>query len=202
MYLVLRKHLGVIGGHYRRIHNPNTKMTEISQNGQNGQKSQIISMVFGLPGRHVQVPKCIIQSLYGLNNTYMMLRKHLGIIGSHQTPIHDPNINLTKISQNGQNGQVNLDQVYDVYAIGYTYLDPNCIVKGLYGLNNMYRVLRKHLGIIKGHLEPIHDPNVNLTEISQNGQNGQVNLDQVQDVYATMDTCLDPQIPRKGSKQA
>ena len=61
-------------------------------------------------------------------------------------------------------------------------------------------VLRKHLGAIGGHLEPIHDPNINLTEISQNGQNGQLNLDHVYDVYATRDPCLDPQMPRKGSK--
>ena len=39
-------------------------------------------------------------------------------------------MNLTKISQNGQNGQVNLDQVYDVYAIGYTFLDPQMHRKG------------------------------------------------------------------------
>ena len=131
-YLVFRKHLGVIGGHYRPIHNPNTKMTEISQNGQNGQKSQIIYMVFGLASRHVQVPKCIVQGLYGLNNTYMVFRKQLGIIGSHYTPIHDPNINLTKISQNCQNGQVNLDQVHDVYVTEYTYLDPQMHRKRVY----------------------------------------------------------------------
>ena len=64
----------------------------------------------------------------------------------------------------------------------------------------MYIIPIKHLGVIGGHLGHIHDPNVNLTEISQNGQNGQLNLDQVYDVYATRDTPLDPHMPRRGSK--
>ena len=60
----------------------------------------------------------------------MVFRKHLGIIGSHYTPIHDPNINLTEISQNYQNGQVNLDQVHDVCVTEYTYIDPQMHRKG------------------------------------------------------------------------
>jgi hypothetical protein len=55
----------------------------------------------------------------------MVFRKHLGIIGSHYNPYITQNINLTKISQNCQNGQVNLDQVHDVYVTEYTYLDPH-----------------------------------------------------------------------------
>ena len=106
----------------------------------------------------------------------MVLRNHLGVIRSHDIPIHDPNIKLSKISQNGQNGQLNFNQVYDVYAITYT---PKCILKGLYGLNNMYTMPIKHMEVNRGHLEHIHDPNVNLTEISQNGQNGHVNLDHI-----------------------
>ena len=46
-------HFDEYNGLQAKTRNPITKMTEISQNGQNGQKSQIISMMFGLPSRHV-----------------------------------------------------------------------------------------------------------------------------------------------------
>ena len=57
---------------------------------------------------------------------YTVLRNHLGTIGGHYRPIHNLNTKMTEISQNGQNGQVN----YDVYAIGYTYLDLQMPRKG------------------------------------------------------------------------
>ena len=43
------KHLGVIWGHLEHIHDPNVKLTEISENGENGQNCQIFKQKFYFP---------------------------------------------------------------------------------------------------------------------------------------------------------
>ena len=48
----------------------------------------------------------------------------------------------------------------------------------------------------------MYDQNLNFSQISQNGQKGQVNLDEVSGIHAIGYACLDLQTPCKWSKEA
>ena len=58
----------------------------------------------------------MVMDLNTLYNTYLASRKHLGTIGDYQSPTHDPNSNMTEISQNGQTDQLDPDHIHD--AVG------------------------------------------------------------------------------------
>ena len=105
-----------------------------------------------------------IQCLY-------IIWESLGVIGGHWGPILDLNSKLTQITKNGDFGQIH-DMVYqpfpsDVWA-------PRQVVNGLDGLYNTYLVPTNRLGVIRSHQGPIYDPNLKLTQMTQNGDFGQV----------------------------
>ena len=52
--------------------------------------------------------------------------------------MYDQNLNFSQISQNGQKGQVNLDEVSGIHVIGYACLGIQRIVNGLERLINKY----------------------------------------------------------------
>ena len=47
---------------------------------------------------------------------------------------------------------------------------PKSMVKDLYQLNNTYRVLRKHFGLIRGQNNTKHEPQPKFSVITQNVQ--------------------------------